>query len=268
MWSCQRDPEDRADDLLRHGVELPRSRSPPEAGAALLTRTVSHGGSERDAEQVGGGARRPRRRPRRRRWRRRRGACRGRRRARPAPRRERRRPPRRARHASSRSRRLGHRRLVPLPRGAVVLPRRSSSRIAAGSDCLAQVATNTRLPSDFDIFSPSIRTIAWCIQWRTNGSPVAASDCAVSHSWCGKIRSVPPPCRSIVVPSSRSASAEHSMCQPGRPGPHSDSHDGSSVERRLPQHEVERVALVRVVGVAAVLGRERQHLVARAGGST
>ena len=97
-----------------------------------------------------------------------------------------------------------------------------------GSTVLRSSETNTRLPSDFDIFSPSIRTIAWCIQWRTNGSPVAASDWARSHSWCGKIRSAPPPCRSIVVPSSRSARAEHSMCQPGRPGPHSDSHDGSS----------------------------------------
>jgi hypothetical protein len=67
-----------------------------------------------------------------------------------------------------------------------------------------------------------------CIQWRTKRTPVAASDWAASHSWWGKIRSDPPPCRSIVSPSSRWASAEHSMCQPGRPGPHSDSHDGSS----------------------------------------
>ena len=67
-----------------------------------------------------------------------------------------------------------------------------------------------------------------CIQCWTNGSPVAASDCARSHSWCGKMRSVPPPWRWIVEPSSRSARALHSMCQPGRPGPHSVSHDGSS----------------------------------------
>ena len=86
---------------------------------------------------------------------------------------------------------------------------------------------NTRLPSDFDIFSPSMRTIAWCIQWRTKSWPVAASLWAISHSWCGKIRSEPPPWRSMVVSSSRRAIAEHSMCQPGRPGPHSDSHAGS-----------------------------------------
>ena len=88
--------------------------------------------------------------------------------------------------------------------------------------------TKTRLPSDLDIFSPSMRTIAWCIQCRTNGSPVAASDWAASHSWCGKMRSEPPPWRSMVVPSSRRARAEHSMCQPGRPGPHSESQAGSS----------------------------------------
>ena len=100
-------------------------------------------------------------------------------------------------------------------------------RTTIGSHSLTSSLTNTRLPSDFDIFSPSMRTIAWCIQCRTNGCPVAASDWAASHSWCGKIRSVPPPCRSMVVPSSRKASAEHSMCQPGRPGPHNDSHAGS-----------------------------------------
>ena len=32
----------------------------------------------------------------------------------------------------------------------------------------------------------------------------------------------------MVSPSSRRASAEHSMCHPGRPGPQRDSHEGSS----------------------------------------
>jgi hypothetical protein len=54
-----------------------------------------------------------------------------------------------------------------------------------GSHTLRSSETNTRLPSDLDIFSPSIRTMAWCSQWRTNGSPVAASDWAASHSWWG-----------------------------------------------------------------------------------
>ena len=50
-----------------------------------------------------------------------------------------------------------------------------ASRTAMGSHSLTSSLTNTRFPSDFDIFSPSIRTIAWCIQWRTNSEPVAAS---------------------------------------------------------------------------------------------
>ena len=48
----------------------------------------------------------------------------------------------------------------------------------------------------------------------------------------------------------------------GRPGPHRRLPRRLVVERRLPQHEVERVALVRVVDVAAALGGEREHLLA------
>ena len=58
--------------------------------------------------------------------------------------------------------------------------------------------------------------------------PVTDSHWATSHSWWGKTRSRPPPWRSMVSPSSRRASAEHSMCQPGRPGPQRDSQAGSS----------------------------------------
>jgi hypothetical protein len=50
----------------------------------------------------------------------------------------------------------------------------------------------TTLPSDFDIFSPPKLTIPECIQWRAN-DPKAPSDCAISFSWWGKIRSEPPP---------------------------------------------------------------------------
>ena len=105
---------------------------------------------------------------------------------------------------------------------------------------------------------PSPTRPTWS-QCRTNGWPVTASDWAVSHSWWGKTRSRPPPWRSMVSPSSRRASAEHSMCQPG-PARAPAGLPGRLVgQRRLPQHEVERVALVRVVGLAAVLGRQLQH---------
>ncbi len=87
--------------------------------------------------------------------------------------------------------------------------------------------------------------------------------CATSHSWCGKMRSVPPPWRSRVGPSSCIAITEHSTCQPGRPEPEGCSPRGLVGERRLPEHEVERVAPVRIVGVAAALACEVHHLVAR-----
>ena len=32
-----------------------------------------------------------------------------------------------------------------------------------------------------------------CTQYRAESWPSAAVDCAISHSWCGNIRSMPPP---------------------------------------------------------------------------
>ena len=57
--------------------------------------------------------------------------------------------------------------------------------------------------------------------------------------------------------------AEHSTCHPGRPGPYGESQAGSSCERLLPEHEVERIAFVWVVGRVAPLVGDGQHLVAR-----
>ena len=118
----------------------------------------------------------------------------------------------------------------------------------------------TRFPSDFDIFSPSMRTMAWCIQWRTNTSPVAASLCAASHSWWGKIRSEPPPCRSIVVSSSRNAERGALDVPTRATGAPQRLPRRLTLGRRLPQHEVERIVLVRVVGVAAVDAGQLEHL--------
>ena len=126
--------------------------------------------------------------------------------------------------------------------------------------------TKTRLPRDFDIFVPSRPTRPTCSQWRTNGRPVTDSDWAVSHSWWGKTRSRPPPWTSTVSPSSRRASAEHSMCQPGSARSPARLPRRLVGQRRLPQHEVERVPLVGVVGIAAVLGGQGQHGRPRRGG--
>ena len=83
--------------------------------------------------------------------------------------------------------------------------------------------TSSELPSDFDIFSPAVVIQALCIQYVANGCP-AARDCACSFSWCGNCRSMPPPWMSNAAPRYLPAIAEHSMCQPGRPGPYGDGH--------------------------------------------
>ena len=59
--------------------------------------------------------------------------------------------------------------------------------------------------------------------------------------------------------------AEHSMCQPGRPSPHGESHVGSPGLRRLPEDEVlDVLLLVLVVGDAVAAARLRQVDAARA----
>ncbi len=76
-----------------------------------------------------------------------------------------------------------------------------------------------KLPRLLDIFSLSMLTKPLCIHTRAKGLPLAPSLWAISFSWCGKIRSAPPPWMSKVSPSSAQLMAEHSMCQPGRPRP-------------------------------------------------
>ena len=82
----------------------------------------------------------------------------------------------------------------------------------------------TKLPLLFDIVSLSISRCLACSQWRAKSLPVPHWLCAISFSWCGKIRSSPPACRSKVSPRYFMLIAEHSMCQPGRPRPNGASH--------------------------------------------
>src|SRR2546428_859659 len=87
--------------------------------------------------------------------------------------------------------------------------------------------TVKKLPSDFDIFSWSTVTNPLWTQYRANSLSVAEQDWAISFSWCGKMRSWPPPWMSKVSPRCFMDMAEHSMCHPGRPGPHGLGHAGS-----------------------------------------
>ena len=74
--------------------------------------------------------------------------------------------------------------------------------------------------------------------------PVSDSLWAISFSWCGKIRSAPPPWMSIWSPRVSRTMAEHSMCQPGRPRPHGLGQDWLAFALApLPQGEIARVAL-------------------------
>lgn len=95
-----------------------------------------------------------------------------------------------------------------------------------GRHVLTISETSTELPRDLDIFSPLMVTQALCTQYLANSSPKALA-CAISFSWCGKIRSSPPPWMSNAGPRYLWAMAEHSRCQPGYPRPHGVSQLGS-----------------------------------------
>ncbi len=82
------------------------------------------------------------------------------------------------------------------------------------------------MPSDLLIFSPAVPRMPLCTQYWANPSPTAR-DWASSFSWCGNTRSRPPPWMSNVGPRYLVDMAEHSRCQPGRPGPHGVSQEGS-----------------------------------------
>ena len=116
------------------------------------------------------------------------------------------------------------------------------------------------LPTDFAIFSSSICTMPLCIQVRDRGLPRAASVCAISFSWCGKTRSDPPPCTSNGMPSTVSAIAEHSMCQPGRPSPRATFQIRVlPLLARLPEREV----LGRLLQLGDVVALTLLHLLER-----
>ena len=108
------------------------------------------------------------------------------------------------------------------------------------------------LPVDFDIFSSESCSIPLWAQKRANGLP-APRDWASSFSWCGKRRSRPPPWISNSGPRCFSAIAEHSMCQPGRPGPQGESHSVSSCAFVAFQRAKSRGSSFRSLGSWAII---------------
>ena len=78
--------------------------------------------------------------------------------------------------------------MVNADRAAVVDADEHAGAAPRGRSVSATLRMVTKLPSDFDIFSPPKFTMPEWIQWRANWpSPKAPSDCAISFSWCGKI---------------------------------------------------------------------------------
>ena len=106
---------------------------------------------------------------------------------------------------------------------------------------------------------PSSPTRPTCIQCFTNGAPDTDSLWAASHSWCG-IGQV----ASAAVHVERDAEVaqrdRRTLDVPARaPGTPPRLPGRLVLQRRLPQHEVQRVALVGIVGPTAVDRRELEH---------
>ena len=118
-------------------------------------------------------------------------------------------------------------------------------------------STSRELPSDLLIFSPATPTSPLCSQYCANPSP-AERDCAISFSWCGKIRSRPPPWMSNVGAQvlgghggALQVPAGTARAPGGVPG-------GLAGLGALPQREVARVALG-IVGLGVIGGAHVIH---------
>ena len=79
-----------------------------------------------------------------------------------------------------------------------------------------------KLLYDLPIFCPLMVIMLLCIQYFTAWCPMEACAWAISHSWCGKTRSMPPPCMSNSSPRYFLPMAVHSQCHPGKPSLHGD----------------------------------------------
>ena len=112
-------------------------------------------------------------------------------------------------------------------------PTRSPSRCGTGSGSRAsgtragRSPRSTRSRDTHDVARWTSRSSARTAAGARRGPrspttwwPTAPSDCAISSSWCGNRRSVPPVWMSKRSPRYFIDIAEHSTCQPGKPSPH------------------------------------------------
>ena len=103
---------------------------------------------------------------------------------------------------------------------------------------------------------------------RTAPAPVSRSACAAEHSWCGKSRSLPPPCTSIRVAEQVERDHRALDVPAGAAGAEVAAGPGRlALAGAAPQQRVERVALAGPVRVAAALGGQTPAS-ARGSGST
>ena len=93
---------------------------------------------------------------------------------------------------------------------------------------------------------------------RTAVARSSTSACDAPISWCGKSRSVPPPCTSNAV-AEQVQRDDGALDVPARPAGAERAAVPGRLARRAaaPQQRVERVALARPLGVAAALGGQR-----------
>ena len=168
----------------------------------------------------------------------------------PAPRATGRAAPRRpaAGRRSTPGRRGSARRAAPAGSPSGRRPRRAASRRAPG--CRGTCSSSRRRARS----SRRARSAG-----RTDAAPVSVSACAALCSWCGKIRSEPPPCTSKLMP--EPVQRDHrALDVPARPAAAERGVPGRlAVAVPAPQQRVERVPLAGVVRVAAALGEQREH---------
>lgn len=100
---------------------------------------------------------------------------------------------------------------------------KKKSLMTLGCTSLTSVLIVMKFFKDFDILQPLIcKCPTWMKYFTQSPSLLWAYDWAISFSWWGNIKSMPPEWISSFLPKIAPAIAEHYMCHPGLPSPHWD----------------------------------------------